>query len=557
MDSKTTEAAAVVFTKGRKRRLNVAEMLDKTTGERQRFETYRNLRCKLESVGNEILSNISEKMIAEAKEFLSTQLRSSSDHIPSVALVFGSNISDYESTILQLQTELKSLNFFVAKLAPNDFTNLKHVMQSLVGQIRCEFSNAMSTGFNELDSTSLYPIEFWYADAKKKPKAFAIILESLESLPKLVLEELISICCSYAKTLPITFCMCLGTATTSLHRLLPHSIIARLVIKSIHTPPPNVQLNELVEKLLLSPKTIPLLFGPKVSSFAINNFLNNDFSLNNFLRTLKLGLLHHFMENPLSALIGPEVEKIERHLIGIFKDENLRESLINNEFLSDLLQNYDEEAELGSPMQSARACAGMLELIHEWRINFEIILKCACELLGHLPNNPLGRSIADVLQSVWQPDSVFDSEDYQQAMKLLRMESQPELIASIKRLEKIIKSAQIETPFLEDLGEKLQRFEGDFENVEERQRELEEKEKPIGTKNRGGISSKNEKMTLETLKERLREAQKLKKSCNFFEKERDAFVDFWDKILRHNLSYPKSLRMIEASCFDNLKAIKN
>ena len=84
-------------------------------------------------------------------------------------------------------------------------------------------------------------------------------------------------------------------------------------MQTFEAPPAISLLDKIVDRVLISP-SIPFKLDYKVFQFLIENFLNQDFSVRNFLERWKFMLGEHFSEQPASLLccpLGIQTDRLE------------------------------------------------------------------------------------------------------------------------------------------------------------------------------------------------------------------------------------------------------
>lgn len=128
-----------------------------------------------------------------------------------------------------------------------------------------------------------------------------LILKNMESFSTKVLQDFIIISSQHLHEFPLILIFGIATSPVIIHRLLPHSVSSLLCIELFQSLSCKEHLTVVLDKLLLTPQ-FPFKLSKKALQVLTNIFLYHDFSIQNFIKGLKLSLLEHFYSQPLSVL---------------------------------------------------------------------------------------------------------------------------------------------------------------------------------------------------------------------------------------------------------------
>ena len=178
-------------------------------------------------------------------------------------------------------------------------------LKSLVQQIVVDFSegdgDSAEEGIKKAEA-SFSALQRWYNNQHSSTdrEPLVIILQDFESSAGSALTDLILLMKRYHQ-LPFVLIFGVATTITTVHRTLPSSATAKLTINTFGSPPASQLLDQVLEKIIISPSN-PFKLSHKVFQFLIENFLFHDFAVQNFLQGYKFIIGEHFYRTPATFL---------------------------------------------------------------------------------------------------------------------------------------------------------------------------------------------------------------------------------------------------------------
>nr|XP_023695122.1 origin recognition complex subunit 3 [Paramormyrops kingsleyae] len=394
--------------------------------------------------------------------------RMRASEIPTAALVLGVNVPDHDVTFQSLSDLLReSVSPFVASVQAKECGALQHlmkkVMQQLMGggvaldeddaeeQSGYQISDLPRKGFN----CSLGILCDWYQNLNKKscikspgkkrsssgsdfPKKppLVVIFKDLEAFCPQVLQDFIVICSQYIQQLPLVFVFGIATSPSTIQRMLPHSVSSLLCIELFQSLSCTQHLATVIDKLVLTSK-FPFKISGKVLKVLVGIFLYHDFSVCNFIRGLQLALFEHFFGQPLSVLCCEEEEALAQ--VRQFSHEDVEKILQLPSIMRYVeKQEPQEQVKLLTSDDHVKVVTqNLLKDLCSYHRNFYPILRCLHLLTSSLPKFPLGKQIRE-LHVLCLENNVWESEEYESAMQLLRMLAKDELVAALQKCVEVL-----------------------------------------------------------------------------------------------------------------------
>uniref|UniRef100_A0A7N8YHN0 Origin recognition complex subunit 3 n=1 Tax=Mastacembelus armatus TaxID=205130 RepID=A0A7N8YHN0_9TELE len=367
-----------------------------------------------------------------------SQMRAS--EIPTAALVLGVNVPDHDMTFQSLSDLLQqSVTPHVVSVQAKECGALKHLMkrvlERMMGTVVAvddeeeEEPEQLSAQLHKRVHCSLGTLCDWYntktrksntgTPGKKRSSAVrdeqqqppvVIIFKDLEAFNSKVLQDFILICSRYIERLPLMFIFGIATSPSTIQHMLPHSVSSLLCIELFQSLSCTQHLATVIDKFILTPQ-FPFKLSSKVMQVLISIFLYHDFSVKNFIKGVQLALLEHFHSQPLSVLCCKKKEA----LLNV-----MQLSHSNLERIRQLL-SFKRYVEKQDPQEQDNDC----------------VYLCLHTLTSSLPRYPLGKQIRE-LHLICLEKNVWENEDYQSAMKLLKMLAKDELIILLQRCAEIL-----------------------------------------------------------------------------------------------------------------------
>ncbi|XP_053314572.1 origin recognition complex subunit 3 [Spea bombifrons] len=506
----------------------------------------------------------------DRKEDWSCRMRSS--EIPTAALVLGVNVTDHELTFRTLCHVLNdTVTPYVVLLQAKECPGIKQLLQKLLIQlIGCNADLEMDeeeehvTVSQRKMNCSMASLNGWYQKAIKKPSSpkkkrssssghwqsppVVIIFKDLESFTASVLQEFIVISSRYIHELPLVLVFGIATSPMIIHRLLSHSVSSLLCIELFQSLSCIEHLSTVINKLLLS-NQFPLKLSGKVLQVLITIFLYHDFSVQNFIKGLQLAVIEHFYSQPLSVLCCSLPEATE-HVKDLSHSqcENIRHL---SSFMS-YVESQTPEIQvnlLTSDDYLKATTQRFLEDLQSYHENFIPVLRCLHHFTSILPKYPLGKQIRELYCACLEK-KVWETEDYNSALSLLRMLAKDELVATLQKCVDELKPSSGKQ--LGDALVKLEEFLFFFQNLEGEHLENFDVD---DTSPQKSLQKKTDLYQLQKTLLEMKETRRSKKPSKF-ECLRLQVVDFIDGLVREYLAPPESQPLHEVIYFSGASTIR-
>ncbi|XP_026196089.1 origin recognition complex subunit 3 isoform X2 [Anabas testudineus] len=507
------------------------------------------------------------------------QMRAS--EIPTAALVLGVNVPDHDMTFQSLSELLQqSVTPHVASVQAKECGALKHLMKRVLERLMDtvvavdddeeEAAEQTNGQVHKSVHCSLNTLCDWYNTVTKKSNSgtpgkkrsspvkdeqqqppVVVIFKDLEAFNPRVLQDFILICSRYIDRLPLMFIFGIATSPSTIQHMLPHSVSSLLCIELFQSLSCTQHLATVIDKLILT-NDFPFKLNSKVMQVLISIFLYHDFSVRNFIKGVQLALLEHFHSQPLSVLCCKK------------KDAQLNVMQLSHRNLERIKQlpSFKRYIEKQEPQEQAsllnddthlkEVCKKLIKDLHKYHKNYYPILSCLHTLTSSLPRYPLGKQIRE-LHLTCLEKNVWENEDYQSAMKLLKMLAKDELITLLQRCAEIlqpVKSKKIKEALvhLEELLAKLKQL--DTAAAETSPTVEETITSPM--KN---LQKKTDLFQLQKTLLEMNESRRSKK-LSPFEVLRNEALDFIDDLVKKHLSPPESHTLNEVCYYSSSATVR-
>uniref|UniRef100_A0A4W6F619 Origin recognition complex subunit 3 n=1 Tax=Lates calcarifer TaxID=8187 RepID=A0A4W6F619_LATCA len=385
-------------------------------------------------------------------------------------------------------------------------------------------------------------------DEQQQPPV-VIIFKDLEAFNPRVLQDFILICSRYIERLPLMFIFGIATAPSTIQHMLPHSVSSLLCIELFQSLSCTQHLATVIDKLILTPK-FPFKLNGKAMQVLISIFLYHDFSVRNFIKGIQLALLEHFHSQPLSVLCCRKKEALLHMTQLSHRDvERIRQLLSFKRYVEK--QEQQEQVNLLKDDNHLKeVCQRLIKDLNKYHKNYYPVLRCLHTLTSSLPRYPLGKQIRE-LHLICLEKNVWENEDYQTAMKLLRMLAKDELITLLQRCAETLQSVKSKKMknALVQLEELLTKFK-QLDTVETAPTVEESFTSPV--KN---LQKKTDLFQLQKTLLEMNETRRSKK-LSPFEVLRNEALDFIDGLVRSYLSPPESQTLNEVCYYSSSATVR-
>ncbi|XP_019940133.2 origin recognition complex subunit 3 isoform X2 [Paralichthys olivaceus] len=501
--------------------------------------------------------------------------------IPTAALVLGVNVPDHDMTFQSLSEQLQqSVTPHVASVQAKECGTLKHLMkrvlERLTGSVVAvddeeeEEAEQTSAQLHKSAHCSLSTLCDWYNTKVKKSSGgtpgkkrsspakdeqqqppVVIIFKDLEAFNPRVLQNFILICSLYIERLPLMFIFGIATSPSTIQHMLPHSVSSLLCIELFQSLSCTQHLATVIDKLILT-HHFPFKLNGKVMQVLISIFLYHDFSVRNFIKGVQLALLEHFHSQPLSVLCCKKKEALPNVTQLSLRDlERIRQLPSFKRYVEK--QEHEEQVRLLKDDGYLKdVCQGLIKDLHKYHKNYYPVLRCLHTLTSSLPRYPLGKQIRE-LHLICLEKNVWENEDYQSAMKLLKMLAKEELITLLQRCAEIVqlaKSKKMKMALIQ-LEELLTKFKQLDTAAVESVPDVEESfTSPV--KN---LQKKTDLFQLQKTLLEMNESRRSKR-LSPFEVLRNEAVDFIDGLVKSHLSPPESQTLNEVCYYSSSATVR-
>uniref|UniRef100_A0A8D0KFZ6 Origin recognition complex subunit 3 n=1 Tax=Salvator merianae TaxID=96440 RepID=A0A8D0KFZ6_SALMN len=373
-----------------------------------------------------------------------------------------------------------------------------------------------------------------------------VIFKDMESFSAKVLQDFILICSHCIHEFPLVLIFGIATSPMIIHKLLPHSVSSLLGIELFQSLSCKEHLAKVIEKLLLTNR-FPFKLSDKVLQVLINIFLYHDFSVHNFIKGFQLSLLEHFYSNPLSVLCC-ELREASKRVSSLSRSqcENLRRLPSFRRFVES--QESNKQTVLLTDDQCLKETTqALLQGLHTYHENYSPVLQCLHVFISSLPKYPLGKQITELYCTCLEK-KVWETEEYESAMQLVRMLAKDELVNSLEKCVEIITSSPAK--HLGDAPEKLEEYLRQFKNLEEADDDQGQSISSVKE-----LQKKTDLYHLQKTLLEMKESRRHKKLTKF-EVLRFDVVDFIDGLVRHFLAPAEMQTLNEVMYFREASVLR-
>ncbi|KAI2654691.1 Origin recognition complex subunit 3 [Labeo rohita] len=512
--------------KKRKRHVEVGGYLADDSDGSDRFRICQKLWETVQMNTEVIQDQLNKKVLDSLAEFIKKHgLACSSDvwrqrasEIPTAALMLGVNVPDHAMTFRSLCNLLQdSVTPFVVSV------HAKECAEQLMGKgVSVDEEQEDDTSLLQKTQCTISALCQWYKTVSKKCTKVAlertenstnndspqslpvvVIFKDFEAFNSHVLQDFILICSRYAQELPFVFIFGIATSPSAIQHRLPHSVSSLLCIEVFHSLSCTQHLASVFDKLILNSQ-FPFKLSSRVIQVLVGIFLYHDFSVQNFVKGLQFSMLEHFNSQPLSVLCCQKQEALlSAKTLSKQNVERIRH-----------LPSFMRYVETQEPQEQVR----LLTSDEHVKIR-ELHVSC-------------------IEKNLWE------TEEYDSALQLLRILAKDELVAALRKCAEILKSAN--TKRMQNVLQQFEDFIGKLEALEGKclfRRFLWEwcHLSKNGISENGSLSASKGKTLLE------KESRRTKK-MNPFEVLRSQVIEFIDSLVREYLT-PAELQPLNEVCY--------
>nr|XP_044994001.1 origin recognition complex subunit 3 isoform X3 [Jaculus jaculus] len=545
-----------------------------------RFETYHLMWQQMKSETERFQEELNKNLFDSLIEFLQkshSEFQNNSRNwgfqiklreIPTAALVLGVNVTDHDLIFRSLTEAIQNnVTPYVVSLQAKDCPDMKHFLQKVISQLMSCCVNTKPQKEESVNVTqkkthySVDSLSSWYMTitqtgprmpSKKRtpgrwhPPAVVLILKDMESFNTKVLQDFITSSSQHLHEFPLILIFGIATSPIIIHRLLPHAVSSLLCIELFQSLSCKNHLTTILDKLLLTTQ-FPFKISEKVLQVLTNIFLYHDFSIQNFIKGLKLSLLEHFHSQPLSVLCCSLPEAKRRiSCFSASQCENIRRLPSFRRYV-EKQASEKQVALLTCEKLLKEEAQSLLESLHVYHVNYFLALRCLHHFTASLPKYPLGRQIRE-LYCMCLEKNVWDSEEYASALQLLRMLAKDELMTILQKCSEVFNSSSGKQ--LGSSAKKIEDFLAQFQSLDA---DAKEEEDASGSQPR--VLPRTDLYHLQKSLMETKELRRTKKQSRF-EVLREAVVNFIDCLVRDHLLPPETQPLHEVVYFCGARMLR-
>ncbi|XP_062980963.1 origin recognition complex subunit 3 [Elgaria multicarinata webbii] len=552
-----------------------------------RFDTcqllWKQIKCETEQLQEDLNKKLFDNLIRFLRQSHSDfkekktewACRMKSSEIPTAAVVLGVNVTDHDLTFKRLSEVLQDdVTPFVVSLRSKECPGIKHLLQKMMIQLMDCHVDVDSYEEEEEVSSKISPnrircsvasLTAWYRNTTKKidtetsckKRTFSsrhwesppviVIFKDMESFTTKVLQDFINISSHCIHEFPLVLVFGIATSPMIIHKLLPHSVSSLLCIELFQSLSCKEHLTKVIDKLLLTSQ-FPFKLSEKVLQVLINLFLYHDFSVQNFIKGFQLSLLEHFYSHPLSVLCC-ELEEAKKRVnfLSHSQCENIRRLPSFRRFVESQVSNK-QTVLLTDDECLKEAAQGLLQDLHTYHENYFPVLQCLHAVTSSLPKYPLGKQIRELYCACLEK-RVWETEEYESAIQLVRMLAKDELVAILEKCIAIL--ASFPAKHLGNPSEKMEEFLGRLRNPEAETND--DQEKSISSLKE--LQKKTDLYHLQKTLLEMKESRRLKKLTQF-EMLRFEVADFIDGLVKNYLAPAEMQTLHEVMYFSAANTLR-
>ncbi|XP_029973199.1 origin recognition complex subunit 3 [Salarias fasciatus] len=565
-----------------------------SSGSRSRFRLCQELWDHIRSETQVLQDELNRKVLDSLLDFVRTrrpggrhgdwasQMRAS--EIPTAALVLGVNVPDHDVTFQSLsELLLDSVTPHVASVEAKEAPVLKQLMKRVLERLMKTAVEDVEDGEDGEDGgdggeeeqsgtpshrtvhCSLGQLSDWYSSRTKRSSSsspgkkrssvdrdvpprppLVIIFKDLEAFSPRVLQDFILVCSRYVERLPLVFIFGIATSPSTLQHMLPHSVSSLLCVQLFQSLCCTQHLSTVMDQLVLTAR-FPFKLTGKVLQVLLSVFLYHDFSVSSFIKGLQVSLLEHFSSQPLSLLCCRKSEALlQLSQLGPRDLDRIR-ALASFQRYLEQQDSQDQDRLRTDDAFLKEVCHRLIKDLHKYHKSYYPTLRCLHTLTSALPRYPLGKQIRE-LHLICLEQNVWENQDYQAALKLLRMLAKDELLTLLHRCLDTLQAAKSKRTRRAalQLEELLCRFK-QLDDVTETQDYF---SSPIKD-----LQKKTDLFQLQKTLLQLNETRRSRK-LSPFERLRAEAVELLDSLVRTHLAPPESQPLHEVCYYSSSSTVR-
>ncbi|EDV95488.1 origin recognition complex subunit 3 [Drosophila grimshawi] len=368
--------------------------------------------------------------------------------LPTAALLTGINQPDH---LKQFETLTQRLHLQrvgrVSVLQSRDCATLKAAIESMVYSLMYDLSAMPEMDEEEADEgerdrkrlrrtqCTLKQLHAWYSNnfgGAGKQRALVIVLPDFECFNANVLQDFILILSAQCERLPFVLILGVATAMTTVHSTLPYHVSSKIKLRVFQTQAAPTGLNEVLDKVLLSPKYAFHLSG-KAFKFLTHIFLYYDFSIQGFIQGFKYCLMEHYFAGNAFALCTGYSQALGR--IKQLSHEDMETIRRLPSFRPYVEQINDCKRIIAVLTDDEYLKKKLPQLLRDCLLHF-MLFRCSLEffteLVGDLPRCPLGKLHRELYVNCLNKP-ISQQAEYKECWQILSFMSKEAFVAKLSK----------------------------------------------------------------------------------------------------------------------------
>ncbi|XP_050432352.1 origin recognition complex subunit 3 [Adelges cooleyi] len=535
--------------KGKKQIIKKIEQSENELWHSTFLDVWTTVKCKLDELNDSIYS----KFISETVDYLTTaNIDASKDVIPTACLITGVNLPDHESLFGLLTNNLEKCEMPVvaATLFSEHFTSVKNIVTSMVSQLLnthhdeskvrdSDDSDDENIPVVKRSECSMSTLLDWYKQQMPGTR-IAILVKDFELCQMSVLQNFILLLSCYLEKLPFVLAIGIATSISNLHNALPHHVVTKLKVKMFVSEASVVFLNNIMDQVFLKPDC-SFFLGGRILEYVTEVFLYYNFSIKQFVESLKYCLMEHLYKKPLSCICVAH-KSAQESLLDKLDEDYFQEAAKLRSTNYKLKVNDDFKENFLQLIKELKCCIA----------DFHIGLRILQVLVSDLPQAPLGTQLREMYCTAMKKH-IIDDPSFKTCLQLLKFLSKDDLLSKFNRVVQILK----EYPNNEQAKSALKLVHSFIKCVQDSQLNSvgshEEKPNDIKPKENLEVASRSQfkRKLIDNLK------HEDTKPMTEFEKARMEVLDHMTlTVLRQFLVPPTTMPLHELMIFDDLLSVK-
>ncbi|XP_017040880.1 origin recognition complex subunit 3 [Drosophila ficusphila] len=445
-----TRAGKKASSKRKRPALGSSSLLGKEVVQQPFYVEYRNAWNQVNTHITDLQQRSYARTLEQLVDFVVAQgQRTTQDEVlPTAALLTGINQPDHLSQFTTFTQRLHVLRAAkVCVLQSRDCASLKAAVESLVfglveGDAEAEDIEDEEEDVADRDrkrlrrsQCTMKQLKSWYAnnfDSEQKRRQLVVILPDFECFSANVLQDLILILSAHCCSLPFVLVLGVATAMTAVHGTLPYHVSSKIRLRVFQTQAAPMGLNEVLDKVLLSPKYAFHLSG-KTFKFLTHIFLYYDFSIHGFIQGFKYCLMEHFFAGNAFALCADYSKALGR--IKQLTHDDMETIRRLPSFRPYVEQINDCKRIIAVLTDDEYLKKKLPQLLRDCLLHFLLFrssLEFLTELVGDLPRCPLGKLRRELYVNCLNK-SLITMPEYKECHQMLSFLSKDEFVSKVNR----------------------------------------------------------------------------------------------------------------------------